>query len=86
METIGYILATITGVYVWVDHLWLTISRRKTSLGYELRNKFMEKLDVKPINCAICLCSWTAGTLFYLNGDIFLLSLPLFYKLLYRIL
>lgn len=84
METIGYILAGVTLVWLWTEHVWPMISMKKVSLGYKYRNKLMEKLDRKPINCAVCLCFYTSIALFYCLGDIYFISLPLVYNLIHK--
>ena len=61
------------------DHLGLEIGR-------EYKSKHHEKIDVKPINCGLCLSVWLSLIMFFVTFDIFFLSLPLAYKLLNKVL
>ena len=78
METLGYLLALATVVYLW-HQLHFNINNKATDLGYEQRFK-MKILDFKPFTCSTCLTFWLGLISFIVVGDIFLLSLPLAYK------
>jgi len=86
METLGYLLASITAVYLWTDKITPVLFLKRNKLDqYSYRNKFTEWIDRKPINCGTCLSFWIGLILFFIfDYQIFYLSLPLFYKLIYK--
>ena len=87
METLGYLLALISFVWLWDTKLrdsllMKDIVNYNTVIGREYRNDFCRQLDIRPINCATCLTGWISIILFFCTLNIFFLSLPILYKIL----
>ena len=85
METLGHILAAITFIYLWDTKIREKIFFKQNGVSKPYRIKLFRVIDTAPIigewlNCATCLSFWTGLTMFYFTNDIFLLSLPLAYK------
>lgn len=87
METLGYLLVATTAIWLWTDKAMLRILMKKDKNGikYIYRNKKMEKLlDRKPFNCGTCLAIYTSIVLFYCFQDLYLLTLPIVHRLIYK--
>jgi hypothetical protein len=90
METIGYLLASITFIWLWDNKVREKLFFEPLEDGEikkEYRIKLFRVIDTAPIigellNCSTCISFWTGLTLFIITGNIFFVSLPLYYKLL----
>jgi hypothetical protein len=85
METLGYLLALVTAVWLWDSKLHMSLWYvTNDAISYNFRYKWMCRLDKtklgKMLWCATCLSFWLGLISFLVVGDIFLLSLPLAYK------
>jgi len=84
MERIGYLLAGITLVWLWVDQIRIMLFFKKNPSGLQYRNGLTMWLDRKPINCGLCLSLYTGILLSILLNDILFISLPLIYTLIHK--
>ena len=91
METLGYLLASITAVYLWTDKVKNQLFMYEDVHGrFFYRNNLCFFLDTHKIigwllGCGTCLSFWIGLILFFIfDYQIFYLSLPLFYKLIYK--
>lgn len=92
METLGYILAALSFINVWTRDIYYNLLTEKAydNLGKEVgrryKSKRHKKLDVKPFNCGLCLSFWAGVVLFILTLDVIFLSLPLWHKLINKVI
>ena len=85
METLGYLLAAITFVWLWDNKLHMSLWYvTHDAIQYQFRYDWMRVLDKTKVGkmlwCATCLTFWIGLISFIVSGNIFFLSLPLAYK------
>lgn len=97
METLGYLLGAITIIWIWDtklrDELFF-LPQEDDEVGFkpkEYRIKLFRVVNNLPlfgklINCATCLTFWVGLISFIITKDLFLLSLPIFYKLTIKLI
>lgn len=88
METLGYILAAITLIYIWSTKKNDLLMYEVNEVTMAYKSKFFEWIGThKPFNCDTCLTIWFAIPLFlYFDYQLFFLPLPLYYKLVTKYL
>lgn len=86
METLGYILASVTFIWLWTNKMMVRLLMKMDKNGkkFNYRSKTHEWFDRMPFNCGTCLAFWTSLVLFYFYQDIYFLSLPLVHKLIHK--
>jgi len=72
MNELSNILILISVILIWVD----------TDIFIRFRLK--RKLNIKPFNCAFCLCFWGAVVLSLVFHNLFYLTAPLFLNIIER--
>ena len=68
MEEIQYIILIIALSTTWVDYI----------------RPILNRLDFKPFNCSFCLSVWLSLLFSVVCGSLFLLSAPLFLRIIER--
>lgn len=85
METIGYLLAVVSLVWLWTTKIIDSIMFKQMKTSFYVRPQFTW-FNKKPFNCGTCLSGWIGIIFFACGFSIFFLSLPILYKLITRII
>jgi hypothetical protein len=86
MQEIIIITVAVTYINLWLFHSPDFLMKRD-GIQIRYKNKFCEFIgDKRPFNCGDCLSLWIGIILFILlDFNIILLSLPLFYRITFKL-